>query len=123
MFTLFFAAAVACSQPVRVIDADTIAVCHEQEPERIRIAGLDAPESFRPACAKEKIAGIQAKQAATQLFIRPNVNLDINRHSKDRYGRSVADVSVNGIDFRQYMIAEGHGVEWKFNEKHDWCKE
>lgn len=123
MFTLFFVAAVACSQPVRVIDADTIEVCHEQEPERIRIAGLDAPESFRPACAKEKIAGIQAKQAATQFFIRPNVNLDINRQSKDRYGRSVADVSVNGIDFRQHMIAEGHGVEWKFNEKHDWCKE
>jgi micrococcal nuclease len=120
---LILAVAVTCTQPVRVIDGDTIEVCNASGPERIRIANLDAPESYRPACAKEKIAGIQAKQAAIQLFIRPNVNLDINRHSKDRYGRSVADVSVNGIDFRQHMIAEGHGVEWKFNEKHNWCKE
>jgi micrococcal nuclease len=123
MIALILAVAVTCTQPVRVIDGDTIEVCNASGPERIRIANLDAPESYRPACAKEKIAGIQAKQAAIQLFIRPNVNLDINRHSKDRYGRSVADVSVNGIDFRQHMIAEGHGVEWKFNEKHNWCKE
>lgn len=123
MFTLLLAAAVACSQPVRVIDADTIEVCHEQEPERIRIAGLDAPESFRPACAKEKHAGIEAKYAAMQFFIRPNVTLDIERNGKDRYGRTIGNVSVNGKDFRQHMIAEGHGVEWKFNEKHDWCKE
>lgn len=123
MIALILAAAVTCTQPVRVIDGDTIEVCNVSGPERIRIANLDAPESYRPACSKEKFAGIAAKQAAIQFFVRPIVNLEINRHSKDRYGRSVADVSVNGKDFRQHMIVAGHGVEWKFNEKHDWCKE
>ena len=123
MIALILAASIVCTQPVRVIDGDTIEVCNVSGPERIRIANLDAPESYRPACAKEKFAGIAAKQAAIQFFVRPIVNLEINRHSKDRYGRSVADVSVNGKDFRQYMIAEGHGVEWKFNKKHNWCKE
>jgi endonuclease YncB( thermonuclease family) len=122
MFTLLLAAVVACSQPIRVIDGDTIEVCNESGPERIRIANLDAPESYRPACAKEKLAGIEAKQEATRFFIRPSVDLDIKRHSKDRYGRSVADVSVNGEDFRQHMIEYGYGVQWRFNEKHNWCK-
>ena len=123
MLALLLAASIACAQPVRVIDGDTIEVCNLNGTERIRIANLDAPESYRPSCAKEKLAGIQAKKAAIQFFVRPSVDLDIQRRSTDRYGRSVADVSVNGKDFRQYMIAEGHGVEWKFNEKHDWCKE
>lgn len=122
MFTLLLAAVVACSQPIRVIDGDTIEVCNESGPERIRIANLDAPESYRPACAKEKLAGIEAKQAATRFFVRPSVDLDIHRHSTDRYGRTVADVSVNGEDFRQYMIEYGYGVQWRFNKKHNWCK-
>jgi len=122
MIALILAVTVTCTQPVRVIDGDTIEVCNASGPERIRIANLDAPESFRPACAKEKQAGVLAKQAAVQFFVRPNVDLDINRQSTDRYGRSVADVSVNGTDFRQYMIAAGHGVEWRKNKKHNWCK-
>ena len=123
MLALLLAASIACAQPVRVIDGDTIEVCNLNGTERIRIANLDAPESYRPSCAKEKLAGIQAKQAAIQFFMRPSVDLDIQRRSTDRYGRSIADVSVNGKDFRQHMIAEGHGVQWQFNEKHDWCKE
>ena len=35
MFTLLLAAVVACSQPIRVIDGDTIEVCNESGPERI----------------------------------------------------------------------------------------
>ena len=123
MLALLLAASIACAQPVRVIDGDTIEVCNLNGTERIRIANLDAPESYRPSCAKEKLAGIQAKQAAIQFFVRPSVDLDIQRRSTDRYGRSIADVSVNGKDFRQHMIAEGHGVQWQFNEKYDWCKE
>ena len=123
MLALLLAASIACAQPVRVIDGDTIEVCNLNGVERIRIADLDAPESYRPACAKEKLAGIEAKQAAIQFFVRPSVDLDIQRRSTDRYGRSIADVSVNGKDFRQHMITEGHGVQWQFNEKYDWCKE
>lgn len=123
MLALVLTAVIACTHPVRVIDGDTIEVCNASGPERIRIANLDAPESYRPACAKEKLAGIKAKQAAIQFFVRPSVDLEIKRRIVDKYGRSVADVSVNGIDFRQHMIAEGHGVQWRFNEKHDWCKE
>jgi micrococcal nuclease len=123
MIALLLAAAITCSQPIIVVDGDTIDVCNLNGVERIRIANLDAPESYRAKCAKEKLAGIQAKQAAIQFFVRPSVQLDISRHSTDRYGRSIADVSVNGKDFRQHMIAEGYGVQWQFNERHDWCKE
>ena len=122
MLALLLAASIACAQPVRVIDGDTIEICNLNGVERIRIANLDAPESYRPSCAKEQLAGIQAKQAAIQFFMRPSVDLDIQRRSTDRYGRSIADVSVNKKDFRQHMITEGHGVQWQFNEKHDWCK-
>lgn len=122
MISIALAAVLACVSPVRVIDGDTIEVCQKAGPERIRIAQLDAPESYRPKCDKEKHLGIAAKNEAHRFFVRPSVNLEINRISTDRYGRSVAAVSVNGKDFATYMIESGHGVKWQFNKKHDWCK-
>jgi endonuclease YncB( thermonuclease family) len=123
MIALLVAASLVCAQPVRVIDGDTIDVCNLNGTERIRIANLDAPESYRPACAKEKLAGIAAKEEALKFFVRPSVILDITRYSTDRYGRSIAAISVNGVDYAKHMIESGHGVKWQFNERHDWCKE
>ena len=123
MISIALAAVLACVSPVRVIDGDTIEVCQKSGPERIRIAHLDAPESYRPKCIKEKHLGLKAKEAATVFFVRPSVDLEITRISTDRYGRSVAAVSVNGKDFATHMIESGHGVKWQFNKKHDWCEE
>lgn len=123
MISIALAAVLACVSPVRVIDGDTIEVCQKTGPERIRIAQLDAPEFYRPKCAEEKLLGIAAKNEAHRFFVRPSVNLEITRISTDRYGRSVAAVSVNGVDFATHMIESGHGVKWQFNKKHDWCKD
>jgi micrococcal nuclease len=123
MISIALAAVLACSGPVKVIDGDTIDLCQGDKIERIRIANLDAPESYRPACAREKHLGIAAKDQALQFFVRPSVVLDVTRYNTDRYGRTVAAVSVNGKDFATHMIELGHGVQWQFNEKHDWCKE
>lgn len=123
MISIALAAVLACSAPVKVIDGDTIDLCHKDHVERIRIAHLDAPESYRPKCAEEKIAGLRAKEAALSFFVRPSVNIEVNRISTDRYGRTVAAVSVNGVDFATHMIESGHGVKWQFNQKHNWCKE
>lgn len=123
MISIALAAVLACSSPVKVIDGDTIDLCQGDKVERIRIANLDAPESYRPKCAKEKHLGLAAKDEALRFFIRPSVDLDVTRYNTDRYGRSVAAVSVNGVDFATHMIEAGHGVKWQFNEKHNWCKE
>jgi micrococcal nuclease len=45
---------------VRVRDGDTIEVLHNQNPERIRLSGIDCPE-------KGQAYGTRAKQAASAL--------------------------------------------------------
>jgi endonuclease YncB( thermonuclease family) len=122
MIAIALAAVLACASPVRVIDGDTIEICHKDRKEVIRIASLDAPETYRPKCPQEKRLGLDAKEEALKFFVRPMADIEVSRHSVDRYGRTVAAVSVNGEDFASHMIESGHGVLWQFNTKHDWCK-
>jgi len=122
MMSLALAFSLMCVSPIRVIDGDTIEVCNQERKESVRIAHLDAPESYRPACQKERILGLKAKEVAKRLFSSAT-KVEINPSSRDRYGRKIASVLVNGQDFATYMIDNGHAVRWTPNKKHDWCKE
>ena len=67
-----------------VIDGDTFKT--DGRPEAIRLAGYDAPEIRQPG-------GNAAKQRLKDLVLYKRVAVKVVSKS---YGRSVADVSVNG---------------------------
>jgi endonuclease YncB( thermonuclease family) len=98
----------------RVIDGDTI----ELEGERIRLAGIDTPEIFSPECDAERMLGARAAAALAALL--QTSGIEIRRHGEDRYGRTIADVLVNGRDAGEILVAEGYAVTWE-GRRHDWC--
>jgi endonuclease YncB( thermonuclease family) len=102
---------------VWVIDGDTVDV----RGERVRVANLDAPDVGSHArCALEERRGQAAKAYAIQLVRSGEVIGLTDRQGRDRYGRSLARITVDGADFAGLMIAAGHGRPWR-GRSSDWC--
>lgn len=98
----------------RVIDGDTI----EIDGERIRIAGIDTPETFRPQCDAERMLGeIAAAELAGRMQGR---ELELERLGTDRYGRTLANVRADGEDLGASLVRDGLAVVWE-GRRHDWC--
>lgn len=101
------------SQDITITDGDTIRIGEE----RIRIRGLDTPETFRPECLAEAMLGAKATERLDALLAAGEVT--IKREGPYKYGRTRATVSVDGDDVAPLMIAEG--LAFKRRPKEGWC--
>ena len=91
-----------------IVDGDTISIAGE----RIRILGIDAPESFRSRCENELMLGLRAKQRLRDL-LAPSTSIRIERDGQDRYGRTLADVFAGGVDVGATLLREGYALPYK----------
>ncbi len=109
--------AVALSWPVhadvsgraRVIDGDTM----EVNGSRIRLHGIDAPESAQTCLAggKRWRCGRHATNALTGWTGgRP---VDCEERDRDRYGRIVAVCRLDGSDLNARLVAEGWALAYR----------
>ena len=84
---------------VTVLDGDTIDVLHNRHAERIRLNGIDCPE-------KGQAFGEKAKQFTSTLIQGKDVMIHVL--SKDRHGRTVADVVLpDGTNVSQELLRAG----------------
>lgn len=93
-----------------VIDGDTIEI-HGQ---RIRLHGVDAPESRRlcdDAAGKSWRCGQKAALALSDKIGRRTVSCSLR--DKDRWGRVVAVCKVAGIDLNGWLVSEGLAVAYR----------
>ena len=82
-------------------DGDT---CTSTLGEKIRLACIDTSE-FRGA----KTNPVRAKEARDYLnSLIASKDLDIRRITKDKYGRTVAEQSINGINVQRIMVIKGY---------------
>lgn len=89
---------------IAVSDGDTFTLLSSDKTEyKIRLNGIDCPEKGQDFSKKAKNYTYQFCQGKT-------VFAEIV--SKDKYGRSIANVSVNGISLNQSLVAEG--LAWHF---------
>jgi endonuclease YncB( thermonuclease family) len=92
-----------------VVDGDTIEI-HGQ---RIRLAGIDAPESEQLCRDADSALYRCGQKAANDLaaFIdrRPVECIEIDR---DRYGRAVAVCKVGGVDLANWLVRNGLALDW-----------
>ena len=80
---------------VRVHDGDTATT---ERGDRIRFAEIDAPEIGQPYA-------IEAKMFVSNLILNKKVKLVT--HGKDKYGRTIADIYVNGIYVNEAEVKAG----------------
>lgn len=100
----------------RVVDGDTIDVDVEGAPVRLRLIGIDTPETVDPRKPVEcfgREASARAKELLKDGLVR--VETDPTQGRFDEYGRTLAYVYFpDGTSFNNEMIAEGYAHEYTF---------
>ena len=106
---------------VRVIDGDTVDLdCLGEGRFRARLTGFDTPETHRPGCAEEALAG-QAATRRLRALVAASGQIDAQLGRWDRYDRRLVQLSVDGRDVGARLIAEGLALPYGGGRRPDWC--
>ncbi|UXN66076.1 thermonuclease family protein (plasmid) [Phyllobacterium sp. A18/5-2] len=103
-----------------MIDGDTIWLNRE----KIRLANIDTPEISGAKCESELARGLEANTALNRLLdgkeLRITRGYPKTRRMIDRYGRTLALVSVNGKDVGETLIERNLARRWT-GRRQPWC--
>lgn len=94
-----------------VVDGDTF----WHRGEKIRLADIDAPE-LTSRCQAERELAIRARNRLRELL----VGFEVRRTGRDRYGRTLAVVTVEGRSVGRVLVGEGLAREWD-GRRRPWC--
>lgn len=102
---------------VRVVDGDTLDVTVDlgfgiSTKQRVRLKGVDAPETFRPSCESEREHGKAAKQFVADRCLDMRCKL-VTDHGKCKYGRTIADLYPPGSEMSLAELLRLHGLQKK----------
>lgn len=103
---------------IYVVDGDTIRL---PGGERVRLAGIDAPEMPpRAQCEREEDLAFAAKARLLELIRTGDVALHADGRDRDKYGRLLRRVEVGGQDVGWLLAQEGLAQVWQ-GSKAQWC--
>src|SRR3972149_3906730 len=97
----------------RVIDGDTIAVEKNGKKEKVRLIGVDTPETVHPSKPVEYF-GKEASEFTRKNVESKRVRLEYDWQSRDKYGRLLAYVYIeeNGTFLNAEIIRQGYGFAY-----------
>ena len=101
----------------KVIDGDTLDISVSGSDVRIRLIGLDTPETVDPRKIVQCF-GREASDKAKQMLTGTSVHLELDpsQGMYDKYGRVLAYIFLaDDTLFNKYMIAEGYGHEYTYD--------
>ena len=97
-------------------DGDT---CTAIDGEKIRLACIDTPEIKGKNA--NKIPAEEARDFLNQLIA--NKKVSIKRITKDRYGRTVAEIYKDGTNIQELIFKKGYGKIYKrYSYQCEWAK-
>jgi len=111
---IIFSVVLACAQAraesfkgkvVGVSDGDTLTVLHNQQPEKIRLNGIDCPE-------KKQAFGERAKLFVSSLAFGKGATVKASKI--DRYGRTLGEVWVGEKNLSQELLRVG--LAWHYRQ-------
>lgn len=116
--TISFSLCAGSSDTNCVVDGDTI----RMSGDKIRLVGFNTPEISEPACAAEAARGEQAKLRLLELLNSGELAFAATAdRNRDRYGRLLRQVQVDGSDVADTLISEGLAEPYQGGQKRDWC--
>ena len=94
---------------MRVVDGDTLVVESAGEEDRIRLIGIDTPESVKPGTPVECFGKEASRHLAELLPEGSGVQLERDVEARDRYDRLLAYVyrASDGLFVNREMVADG----------------
>lgn len=95
---------------VEVADGDTLVVERDGTTERLRLYGVDAPEAGQAY-------GREARDEARRLLMGRDVT--VHPRETDAYGRTVAEVLVDGRDAGEALLEAGAAWHYRYYSDSD----
>ena len=104
--------ATATASVTRVVDGDTIAVSVNGRTEKVRLIGIDTPESVKPGTPVQCFAREASDQTKHMLPRGTRVRLERDVDARDRYGRLLAYVyrDGDGLFVNLALVRDGFAV-------------
>ncbi len=99
-----------------VVDGDTFYIGGQ----KVRIAGIDAPETHDYRCGSELALGERAASQLQALLNSGAVTMTGIERDRDRYGRLLRNVAVGGQDVGEAMVSAGVAREYGRGRR-GWC--
>jgi len=108
----------------RVVDGDTLVVSIADREERVRLLNVDTPESVHPDKSKNTALGKIAAEYTRVALEGRQIRLegDSDTETRDRYGRLLSYVLVDGTNFNVALVREGYSeyqVEFGTSRRYD----
>jgi len=97
----------------RIVDGDTIIVYLNGVKERIRYIGMDTPETKHPR-KPVQYCGREASEENRRLVEGKTVTLVYDVEKRDRYGRLLAYVYVDGIFVNAELVKRGYAMAYTY---------
>ena len=103
----------------RIVDGDTFVVNFSGQKEKVRLIGIDTPETVHPHKLIQKY-GLQASSFAKKHLLGKTVTLKYDETKRDKYGRILAYVYLHdGSMFNKNLLLEGYAWAYlRFPFKH-----
>ena len=105
----------AIKEVVKVVDGDTIDIVIDlgfslTKKERVRLAGIDAPES-RTSNAEEKVLGLESKEFLIRRLDGCE-KLKVKTEKDGKYGRMLGWIYCGQTNINEEMIYRGYAWEY-----------
>ena len=91
----------------RVVDGDTIVVLMDGKKEKVRMIGIDTPESVHPDKSRNTPMGKIASKYTKDNLEGKYVTLETDVQERDKYGRILAYVYLDDKMFNKTLLEEG----------------
>lgn len=104
---------------VHIADGDTIDVLVDDQKVRVRLLGINSPESVAPNRPVECF-GKEASNYISSLISNKSVRLELDpsKPEKDEYGRSLAYLfREDGLFINSQMIESGYAYEYTYHNE------
>ncbi len=110
---------------LKVVDGDTLDIDYNGNTERVRLIGINSPESVDPRRPVE-CYGVEASEHAKDMLEGEDIKIefDNSQSKRDQYDRLLAYVYLgDGQMVNRKMIADGYAYEYTYNTPYKYQSE
>lgn len=93
---------------IRVVDGDTIVIDYEGSHEKLRIIGVDTPESVHPDKSKNTAFGKTVSDFSKSQLDGKSVGVEFDVQERDQYGRLLAYIYVGDQMYNKTLLEMGY---------------
>lgn len=93
---------------VRVVDGDTIIIKYNGKDTRVRLIGINTPESVHPDESKNTENGHIASDFLKELLTGKQISIEFGAEQYDKYGRMLAYVYLDDVMVNMLLVQAGY---------------